>query len=502
MMVGLIITALICREGDFLKNKDRVYCYLKELTEGIKSDGKLGFTAEEIGEFLTLKRNVVSHLLNELFMEGKAVKINTRPVYFLEREFYESNKEAFKFGLNDKMNFEADAFKNSGDAFKKLIGHNGSLKPQVDQCKSAASYPPKGLPILLVGETGVGKSYIAQLIYEYAKEIKALEQNAPFVVFNCAEYANNPELLSANLMGYQKGAFTGAIKDKTGLIEEADGGFLFLDEIHRLSPEGQEKLFLFMDKGIFRRLGETGKWRSSNVRFIFATTEDPDKALLRTFSRRIPLIVSIPALSKRPASERLQLIYHFYHEEALNIKKDIMVSRQVLNLLMGARISGNIGRMMNIIKYSCAHAYSKIVACKTRILRIHSYDFPDDILQEIENVSKSGFDFNSMLIAQNGHEEYPANKVKNEDEIDKINNRILNLINSYSMSKIGEEKFENEVSLYINEFSDKVVFREGEYKANSLIFNMVMRIVENVLKIIEGSCGIKYYGNTAQILSH
>ncbi|MDF2673622.1 MAG: transcriptional antiterminator, partial [Clostridiales bacterium] len=447
-------------------------------------------------------RNVVSHLLNELCMEGKAVKINTRPVYFLEREFYEKNKESFKSGNYNKIKIEGDVIKNSGDALKKLIGHNGSLKPQVDQCKSAASYPPKGLPMLLIGETGVGKSYIAQLIYEYAKEIKALKQHAPFIVFNCAEYANNPELLSANLMGYQMGAFTGAIRDKIGLVEEADGGFLFLDEIHRLSPEGQEKLFLFMDKGIFRRLGETGKWRNSNVRFIFATTEDPDKALLRTFLRRIPLIVDIPALSKRPASERLQLIYHFYHEEAMNIKKDIMVSRQVLNFLMGARISGNIGRMMNIIKYSCAHAYSKIVAGKIRILRIHSYDFPNDVLKEIEDVSKNSFDFNSMLIAQNGHEEYTNNKVKIKDEIDQINYKILNLISNYSLSKMNNEKFEHEVSLSINEFSDKMVFREGDYKANSLIFNMVMRIVENVLKIIEGNCGIKYYGNTAQILSH
>lgn len=67
-------------------------------------------------------------------------------------------------------------------------------------CKSAASYPPNGLPILLIGNTGVGKSFIAQLIYEYAKSINAIDENAPYVIFNCAEYANNPELLSANLL--------------------------------------------------------------------------------------------------------------------------------------------------------------------------------------------------------------------------------------------------------------------------------------------------------------
>lgn len=485
-----------------MKNKDRVYSYLKQLTEGMKKSEKIGFTAEEIAEFLSIKRNVASHLLNELYMEGKAVKINTRPVYFLEEEYYEKNREIFKSLINDKANFKTDSIKSSGDAFKKLIGYNGSLKTQVDQCKSAASYPPKGLPILLTGETGVGKSYVAQLIYEYAKDTGGIKSNAPFVIFNCAEYANNPELLSANLMGYQRGSFTGAIKDKMGLLEEADGGYLFLDEIHRLPPEGQEKLFLFMDKGIFRRLGETEKWRSSNVRFIFATTEDPDKTLLRTFSRRIPLIVSIPPLTKRPSSERLQLIYNFYYQEAMNIKKDILVSSQVLNLLMGVKISGNIGRMINIVKYSCAHAYSRITSDKIKLLKIHSYDLPNDILSEIEDVSKNSFDFNSMLIAQNGNELSRDSNFKNEEEIDKINNKILNLIYSYNMDKMNDEKFEHEVSIYLNEFSDKLIFREGDNKANSLIFNMVMRIVENVLKITEGNSGIKYYGNTAQVLTH
>lgn len=94
---------------------------------------------------------------------------------------------------------------------------------------------------------------------------------------NCADYANNPELLSATLLGYKKGSFTGADSDKTGLLQEADGGYLFLDEVHRLSFENQEKLFVFMDTGKYRPLGDS-KWRNSNVRFIFATTENPRKS--------------------------------------------------------------------------------------------------------------------------------------------------------------------------------------------------------------------------------
>lgn len=485
-----------------MKNKDKVYYYLRQLSVGLKTSDKIGFSAEEIAELAALRRNVTSHLLNELYMEGKAIKINTRPVYFIDGEYYEKNRDKFDPHIIDKASFKTGMTKNPGDAFNRLIGCNGSLKIQVDQCKSAASYPPRGLPVLLTGETGVGKSYIAQLIYEYAKETGSINSNAPFVIFNCAEYANNPELLSANLMGYQRGAFTGAVKDKTGLLEEADGGYLFLDEVHRLPPEGQEKLFLFMDKGIFRRLGEMEKWRSSSVRFIFATTEVPEKTLLGTFLRRIPLTVNIPPLSKRPSSERLQLIYHFYYQEAVNIRKDILVSSQVLKLLLGVKISGNIGKMINIIKYTCAHAYARISSEKIKVLKIHSYDLPGEMLGEIGELSESSPELNSMLISQNGNGLNVDNNFRNDEIINAINNKIYDLIEGYGINKISDEKFEYEIPIILNEFSDKLVFREGGYKTNSLVFNMIMGIMENVLKITEGSYGIKYYGNTAQILTH
>ena len=88
---------------------------------------------------------------------------------------------------------------------------------------AAVNYPPDGLPMLLTGESGVGKSFIARLIYEYALEQQTIAAGAPFVVLNCADYANNPELLSAVLLGYKKGSFTGADRDRDGLLKEADG---------------------------------------------------------------------------------------------------------------------------------------------------------------------------------------------------------------------------------------------------------------------------------------
>ena len=166
-----------------------------------------------------------------------------------------------------------------------MIGYNGSLEYQIQVASAAVSYPPNGIHTLIIGKTGVGKSMLAAEMARYLEQERGCPQ--PFVTFNCAEYADNPQLLLAQLFGYVRGAFTGAEKNKRGLVEEADGGILFLDEIHRLPPTGQEMLFTLIDNGSYRRLGDS-ETRSASLMIIGATTEDPSAFLLSTFKRRIP----------------------------------------------------------------------------------------------------------------------------------------------------------------------------------------------------------------------
>ena len=96
-----------------------------------------------------------------------------------------------------------------------------------------------------------------------------------------------------------KGAYTGADEDKVGAFEAADGGILFLDEVHRLNSEGQEKLFTYLDQGIIYRMGDTSQPLKVKVRLFFATTEDLTSNFLTTFIRRIPIQVTMPALQER-----------------------------------------------------------------------------------------------------------------------------------------------------------------------------------------------------------
>lgn len=108
-----------------------------------------------------------------------------------------------------------------------------------------------------------------------------------------------------------KGAFTGAQSDRPGAFEAADGGMLFLDEVHRLSAEGQEKLFTWLDRGEIYRVGDTAQGHPVSVRLVFATTEEIHSTFLTTFLRRIPIQVNLPDLQHRSRQEKEALILLF-----------------------------------------------------------------------------------------------------------------------------------------------------------------------------------------------
>ena len=365
--------------------RDRISEYLTELTRAFDIEkGIVPYTAEAIAQTMELKRNTISGYLNQLVEEGRLIKIISRPVCFFDRKVMEEILDAPIYAstfssLDELMSLKQN---RNGNIFMEMAGADGSLESVIKQVKIAVKYPPAGLPLLIQGNTGVGKSYLASLAYRYAIDQGILSSDAPFLTFNCAQYYNNAELLSSNLFGYMKGSYTGAVADKKGLLEEADGGIIFMDEVHRLTPEGQEKLFIFMDKGVFRRMGETSGWRTSKVRFIFASNKDASSYMLQTFYRRIPIIVQIPDLKDRSGEEKLQMIYQYFLREAGILKKEILVSRTVLQDMQEFRYDGNVGELINIIQYMCGSA---LLNSEGGDIHITRECYPDYLFAQIKN---------------------------------------------------------------------------------------------------------------------
>lgn len=343
--------------NEYVRNNSKAEDVLKSM-----KNGKIpGVKATDIQENFGILRNNASSILNGLFKDNQIVKINTRPVKFLSIEtIHYLNKqyslpEQKIYTLKELQKYLLEDTSQQKDAFSELCGWNGSLKYQVELAKSAISYPPKGLHTLILGDSGVGKSAFAKAMHEYGKDY--YDRDYPLVTFNCADYGSNPQLLLSQLFGHVKNAFTGADKDKVGLVEKADGGILFLDEVHRLPPEGQEMLFYLMDKGEYNRLGDT-TYRKSNVLVIAATTSAPDKVLLKTFTRRIPIIIKLPSYKERPVLEKIMIIEKFLYNEALNINKTLYVEPVIFKALTEAVYSeGNVGQLISDIKLLCARAY-------------------------------------------------------------------------------------------------------------------------------------------------
>ncbi|MBV7391605.1 sigma 54-interacting transcriptional regulator [Enterococcus sp. ALS3] len=308
-----------------MKAKEQVLAFLK--------DHPQEFTAQQLADELKSDRTNISRYLNELTKSGDVKKIDGRPV---------------KFQVIIKANEENITFEN-------LIGRDDSLKSQIQKSKAAILYPPRGLHTIIFGETGTGKTMFAECMYHFAVSSKVLQPSAPFITFNCADYAQNPQLLFGHIFGVTKGAFTGAEETRDGLVAQADGGILFLDEIHRLPPEGQEMLFTFIDKGVYRPLGANEE-QNASVQIIGATTET-SASFLSTFNRRIPMQIELPPLRERSIDERLAIIKTFLQQEANRLNEEIAIDKRSLLGFLLYPAEGNIGQLKRDLKLVCAKAF-------------------------------------------------------------------------------------------------------------------------------------------------
>ena len=337
---------------------EEVYQEVKRLEkENVK-----GVTASEISKRLQIDRSTSSRYLNELVKQNRIIKIKAKPV---------------RFKTNPKSNFLET------NQLNLLVGR--SLVPILEKALAAIMYPGKPLPILITGETGTGKTYLAETISKLINERSENGMTRPFISFNCADYAHNPELLVGQIFGVKKGAYTGADTDKVGLVERANNGILFLDEIHRLTPSGQEMLFNLIDKGIYRRLGESSQERRANVALIGATTEDPKTALLPTLYRRFTVKLQIPPLRERSKEERAELLEQLLAEEATKMNTNLSIVDQCKDIFLSYEYPGNIGLLKNEIQIACPRAYLRYLNHETEHVIIQE----DDLSKELRNYYKN-----------------------------------------------------------------------------------------------------------------
>lgn len=459
-----------------MNRKEKIYTYLLNQPEGT------GLDAQTISSILNISRANVSHELNNLCKEGKVYKSSGRPVlYFVSKDQNTTLKSS-----------KIDEF----------VKNNISLKQAVEQMKAAILYPPKGMNCLILGESGVGKSMFASLMHEYAIEMKVKNENSPFIIFNCADYSNNPQLLTSQIFGVKKGAYTGAEENKTGLIEKANGGILFLDEVHRLPPEGQEALFMYLDTGYFRRIGDNEN-RTSDVLIIAATTENPDSVLLKTFTRRIPMIINIPSLKNRTLEERLFLIKSFFKHESMRLNRDIYVSLNTIRAFLSYDCPNNIGQLKSDIQLVCAKAYSEFLTNIRPDVRIYSGSLPSYIREGLYKEKEHRIMWNKLVGEDieffkfsNSGDNIPYIDSNDNNSIYEIIEQKLDELKSKGISDINIENIlEKDITRYFSKYISGVTDEINRKSLFNILGKDVLECVDKVVYFMSMSSKINISSN-------
>ncbi len=238
------------------------------------------------------------------------------------------------------------------ELFPEIIGSSRAMRGIFGQILKVA---PTDATVLITGESGTGKELVATSLHEHS-----LRKGQPFVRINCVAIPEG--LLESELFGHEKGAFTGAIAQKKGKFEQADGGAVFLDEIGDMPPATQAKLLRVLQEKEFERVGGTQTIRV-DVRFITATNKNLPE-MIKTGAFREDLFYRLNVFSLRlpPLRERREdipfLIDHFLGMSG----KELAISQRAMQLLLGYGWPGNIRELQNVIARAAVFAEGTIDA--------------------------------------------------------------------------------------------------------------------------------------------
>lgn len=232
-------------------------------------------------------------------------------------------------------------------SFDNIIGKSKALEQIIDLAKKVAKTDST---VLLTGETGTGKEVFAQAIHENSNRV-----GKSFVALNCSTFSK--EILESELFGHKQGAFTGAIKDKKGFIEEANGGTLFLDEIGEMPIDLQAKLLRVLETNEYIPVGETTTKKSS-FRLIAATNRDlKTESENHTFRSDLYFRLNIFEIKIPPLRERVKDIsplttfFVKYFSDKTN-KPTLQIALDFLQKLEAYHWPGNVRELKNIIERS------------------------------------------------------------------------------------------------------------------------------------------------------
>lgn len=255
--------------------------------------------------------------------------------------------------------------------FSNIIGGDSKMRNVYQQITDVAQYD---FPVHIFGETGTGKELVANAIHNESRR-----GGAPFVPINCGALPEG--LIESELFGHVKGAFSGAIRDKKGRFELADGGTVFLDEVAELTKPLQVKLLRFLQEGTFEKVGGE-RTTGVNVRVISATNKNLKKEVQRNnfredlFYRLNVIPIHIPPLRERKNDIPL-LAHHFLEKVAeRSEQKSPKLTESALSVMMDYDWPGNVRELQNAVQFSIVKCNGEIITADDLPLELRRFHNP------------------------------------------------------------------------------------------------------------------------------
>lgn len=316
--------------------RDRILEHLEALTSAVSLDDLARLSTSDIAETLIISRSLASQYLNDLVRAGLVVKVAGRPVRYFHRRAFQKRFQV-KLSASEYASL-ADLIQATGIAdhrdFARAVGFDLSLSSVVEQCKAAVQYPPFGLPILLSGGVGVGKSFLSRLVYEYGKNQGLLSRDSSYVRIDCAGV---PDAAS----------FNGLLDES---IAKSRGGVVFVNGIEALSPSAMEHC-------LATALGLDASQDAPRARLVLSTTLSADDLKVSSAYSKMPICARVPSLKERTPEEREDLILSFLRSEGCRIGSDVKISRGAYRCLVNADFSDNIAGLRACVTNCCAKAF-------------------------------------------------------------------------------------------------------------------------------------------------
>ena len=267
-------------------------------------------------------------------------------------------------------------------SFDNIVGKSSALSDVISQARKVAA---TDVSVLINGETGTGKEVFARAIHSESQR-----RSEAFLALNCSAFSR--ELLESELFGYKAGAFTGAVKDKRGLLEEANHGTIFLDEIGEMALELQSKLLRVLETGEFVKVGDT-KTTHVDVRILSATNRNLKEEIASgrfredLYFRLSAFRIMLPPLRQRK-EDILLLARQFIERYAKQIGRPAPVlSSEAKSLFLSYPWPGNVREMMNAVEHA-------LIVCDGEITR---HDLPIDMLSgDTSTADDDAFDLKSV----------------------------------------------------------------------------------------------------------